>query len=165
MPCELCGRECKGCKEAIIDGAKMYVCPDCIKYAEGEVQQEEPVSRGNTGVTYPHRPPIYKPRQAPPKDIYKSMEKELVSNWNHLIETARKKKGLTREELGFRIGERTVTIAKIENGDLRPSDQMIKKLEKELGISLLEEVKEMKPTMQTPAQTKFTLGDFIKPDK
>ena len=38
MPCELCGRECKGGKEAIIDGAKMFVCPDCIKYAEGVVQ-------------------------------------------------------------------------------------------------------------------------------
>ena len=35
MPCELCGRECKGGKEAIIDGAKMFVCPDCMKYAEG----------------------------------------------------------------------------------------------------------------------------------
>lgn len=165
MPCELCGRECKGCKEAIIDGAKMYVCPDCIKYAEGGVQQEEPVSRGNLRPTQTYRPPTHRPRQAPPKDIYKNMEKELVSDWNHLIETARKKKGLTREELGFKIGERTVTIAKIENGDLRPSDQMIAKLEKELGISLLEEVKETPTVPQTGSQMKYTLGDFIKPDK
>ena len=40
MPCELCGRECKGGKEAIIDGAKMFVCPDCMKYAESFVPQE-----------------------------------------------------------------------------------------------------------------------------
>jgi putative transcription factor len=93
------------------------------------------------------------------------MEKELVSNWNHLIESARKKKGLTREGLGFRIGERTVTIAKLENGDLRPSDQMIAKLEKELGIALLEEIKEEPTVQQTRSQTKYTLGDFIKPDK
>ena len=165
MPCELCGRECKGCKEAIIDGAKMYVCPDCIKYAEDGVQQEEPVSRGNIKPIPTHRPPTYRPRKTPQKDIYKSMEKELVSNWNHLIETARKKKGLTREELGFKIGERTVTIAKIENGDLRPSDQMITKLEKELGISLLEEVKEAPTVKQTSPQMKYTLGDFIKSDK
>jgi len=93
------------------------------------------------------------------------MVKELVTNWNHLIEAARKKKGMTREQLGFKIGERTVTIAKIENGDLRPSDQMIAKLEKELGISLLEEVKEAPTTQQTRTPTKFTLGDFIKTDK
>jgi putative transcription factor len=161
MPCELCGRECKGCREAIIDGAKMYVCPECIRYAEGGVQQEEPVSSS----PQVRRPLTYKPRQGPPKDIYKNMVKELVSNWNTIIEAARKKKGMTREELGFRIGERTVTIAKIENGDLRPSDQMITKLEKELGISLLEEIKEPAATPQTPSQTKFTLGDFIKSDK
>ena len=165
MPCELCGREAKGCKEAIIDGAKMYVCPDCIKYAEGGVQKEEPVSRGEFRPVQTHRPPTYRPRKAPTKDIYKSMEKELVSNWNHLIETARKKKELTREELGFKIGERTVTIAKLENGDLRPSDQMIAKLEKELGIALLEEIKETPTVQQTQSQTKYTLGDFIKPDK
>jgi len=165
MPCELCGREAKGCKEVIIDGAKMYVCPDCIKYAEGGVQQEEPVSRGEFRPAQAYRPRTYKPRKAPAKDIYKSMEKELVSNWNHLIEAARKKKGLTREELGFKIGERTVTIAKLENGDLRPSDQMIAKLEKELGIALLEEIKETPTVQQTRSQTKYTLGDFIKPDK
>ena len=80
------------------------------------------------------------------------MEKELVSNWNHLIEQARKKKGLTREELGFKIGERTVTIAKLENGDLRPSDQTIAKLEKELGISLMEEIKTVPTGTQTRTQ-------------
>ncbi len=166
MPCELCGREAKGCKEAIIDGAKMYVCPDCIKYAEGGVQQEEPVSRGDFRPAQPYHPPTFRPRKPTVKDPYQSMQKELVPNWNHLIETARKKKGLSREELGFKIGERTVTIAKLENGALRPSDQMITKLEKELGITLLEEVKEETPSLQqTRSQTKYTLGDFIKPDK
>jgi putative transcription factor len=163
MPCELCGRECKGGREAIIDGAKMFVCPDCIKYAEGPVQ-EEPVRT--------IRPPqtqrfIVKKTQKPERDIYKDkdMEKELVPNWNHLIEQARKKKGLTREELGFKIGERTVTIAKLENGDLRPSDQTIAKLEKELGISLMEEIKTVPTGTQTRAQGGFTLGDFIKTEK
>jgi putative transcription factor len=163
MPCELCGRECKGGREAIIDGAKMFVCPDCIKYAESPVQ-EEPVRTS--------RPPqaqrfTVKKTQRPERDIYKDkgMEKDLVSNWNHLIEQARKKKGLTREELGFKIGERTVTIAKLENGDLRPSDQTIMKLEKELGISLMEEIKTSPTGTQTRAQGGFTLGDFIKTEK
>jgi putative transcription factor len=88
-----------------------------------------------------------------------------VTNWNHLIEQARKKKGLSREELGFKIGERTVTIAKLENGDLRPSDQTIAKLEKELGIHLMEEVKEVPTGLQKGTQAGFTLGDFIKTDK
>jgi len=163
MPCELCGRECKGGKEAIIDGAKMFVCPDCIKYAEGVVQQE-PERTSNP--THP-QPPLIKKRQNIERDIYKDkgMEKELVTNWNHLIEQARKRKGLTREELGFKIGERTVTIAKLENGDLRPSDQTITKLEKELNIKLMEEIKNEPTATQTRTQGGFTLGDFIKSEK
>jgi putative transcription factor len=110
MPCELCGRECKGGKEAIIDGAKMFVCPDCIKYAEGVVPQE-PVRSSN-----PPQPPRFfaKKTQKIERDIYKDkgMEKELVTNWNNLIEEARKKKGLTREELGFKIGERLRSLKK-----------------------------------------------------
>jgi uncharacterized protein (TIGR00270 family) len=163
MPCELCGRECKGGREAIIDGAKMFVCPDCIKFA-GNQLQEEP-----TRVSQPINVPrfIAKKTQRPEHDIFKDkrMEKELVSNWNHLIEQARKKKNLTREELGFKIGERTVTIAKLENGDLRPSDQTIAKLEKELGISLMEEIKTAPTATQTQAQGRYTLGDFIKTEK
>jgi putative transcription factor len=163
MPCDLCGRECKGCREAIIDGAKMRVCSDCIRFAEGGIP-EEPVK---SSPPQAQRFLTQKTRHAPPKDIYKDkkMEKELVSQWNHLIEQARKKKGFTREELGFKIGERTVTIAKIENGDLRPSDQMIAKLEKELRISLLEEVKSVPTGQQTRSQTSYTLGDFIKTEK
>jgi putative transcription factor len=164
MPCELCGRECKGGKEAIIDGAKMFVCPDCMKYAEGFVQQE-PVKPSSTSA--PQRL-FAKKTQKMERDIYKDkgMERELVTNWNHLIEQGRKKKGLTREELGFKIGERTVTIAKLENGDLRPSDQTIAKLEKELGIQLMEEIKKIPtPGSQTRTQGGFTLGDFLKSDK
>jgi putative transcription factor len=163
MPCELCGRECKGGREAIIDGAKMFVCPDCMKFAESQIPQEpQRVS---------HAPPLHqllvKKTQKKERDIYKekAMEKELVPHWHHLIEQARKNKGLTREELGFRIGERTVTIAKIENGNLRPSDQMITKLEKELGIKLMEEIKTTPTGPQTRAQSGFTLGDFIKTEK
>ena len=161
MPCEMCGRESKGLREAIIDGAKMRVCSDCVKYAEGYV--EEPVIKSppvRTARLVPSRP-----RKTVQKDIYKTMEKELVSNWSKIIEEARQKKGLTREELGFRIGERIVTIAKIENGDLRPSDQMITKLEKELGISLLEEVKTIPLAQQTQPKDGLTLGDFVKPEK
>ena len=163
MPCELCGRDCKGCREAIIDGAKMFVCPDCIKYGEGTLQ-EEPVR--TTTPSPPKR--FFTPKtKKPERDIYadKAMGKELVSNWNQRIEDARKKKGLTREKLGFNIGERTVTIAKLEHGDLRPSDQMIAKLEKELSISLMEEVKAAPAGSQIRPQGTFTLGDFIKTEK
>ena len=90
------------------------------------------------------------------------MDKELVSNCSEIIKNARLKKELSREELGFKIGERTVTIAKIENGDLRPSDKIAEKIEKELSISLFEKVKEIPTKISSTHSSGLTLGDFIK---
>jgi len=152
MQCELCGRESKGCREATVDSVSMMLCPDCIRHGENVVQIKTP-TKVKSFISR-------KAKKTTSKDIYDGMEKELVSNWFELIKKARKEKGLTREDLGFKIGERTVTISKIENGDLRPPDKMILKLEKELGITLLEEVKKVSTGVQV--QRGLTLGDFIK---
>lgn len=152
MQCELCGRDSKGCREASVDGVSMILCPDCFKHGENIVKTETSAKVKS----YISR----KVRKAPSKDIYDGMEKELISNWNDVIKEARKKKGLSREDLGFKIGERTVTISKIENGDLRPTDKIIKKLEKELDIILMEKVNKI--TTGGQIQSRMTLGDFIK---
>jgi len=155
MQCELCGRECS-CRPAMVDGVKMMVCPGCMKHGKGIAVQEVSPSRS--------RPILNRIRRPKEKDVYKDMDKELVSNWSGVIKKARQKKGLSREELGFKIGERTVTISKIENGDLRPSDKVATKLEKELEINLFEEVS--KPpsyaTGGSGSRGGLTLGDFIK---
>jgi len=157
MQCELCGNDYFDCKPGLVDGVRMMLCPGCMKYGqsvkETVVKTPSNVQR-NIGL-------IRKPRE---RDVYAGMTKELVSGWNDLIKNAREKKGLSREELGFRIGERMVTIAKIENGDLRPSDSTISKLEKELGISLLEEVKHVS-TATGGSRPGLTLGDFFKTEK
>jgi putative transcription factor len=154
MQCELCGKECE-CRLGIVDGVRMMLCPDCMKFGKS-VDVSPRVS------TVAKRPILERIRRPAEKDIYKGMDKELVSGWNELIKNARDKKGLTREELGFRIGERTVTISKIENGDLRPSDKMIEKLEKELGIKLIEEVVSDSNLPHGSRPAGLTLGDFIK---
>ncbi len=156
MQCELCGRDCTTCREAKVDGVPMMLCPQCSRHGEGIPQ---------TPVPHPVQRFITKHvRRPPPKDIYQNMKKELISNYNDVIREAREKKGLTREDLGFRIGERTVTISKIENGDLRPADKTISKLEKELNITLLEEVKTVSSEKRHHGDG-LTLGDFIRTEK
>ncbi|MCK5636081.1 MAG: TIGR00270 family protein [Thermoplasmatales archaeon] len=158
MQCELCGRVCD-CRPATIDGVRMMLCPGCMRHGIGIKTSPEP----SASVQKPILERIKKPAV---KDVYKNMDKELVSGWNDLIKNARKKKGLSREELGFKIGERTVTISKIENGDLRPSDKMVKKLEKELGISLIEEVSSVSSiSAGSHSGGGLTLGDFIKKEE
>lgn len=159
MQCELCGREC-GCRPAAVEGVRMMLCPDCLNQHGTSVSEPRPSS------TIAHRPDFSRIKKPVQKDVYKDMDKELVSGWNEIIRNARKKKGLSREELGFKIGERTVTIGKIENGDLRPSDKIVKKLEKELNIVLIEEVKSVSNvSMGSQSGRGLTLGDFIKKEE
>ena len=157
MECELCGRECES-RPAIVDGVRMMLCPGCMKYGKGVPVASAPAASGKT----PILEHIRRPKE---KDVYKDMTKELVSNYNILIKDGREKKGLSREELGFRIGERTVTISKIENGNLKPSDKIAQKLEKELDINLFEEIASA-PSYAIKgnggSHDGRTIGDFIK---
>jgi putative transcription factor len=156
MQCELCGKEGFVCRPGIVDGVKMMLCSNCIRHGEVIKITTESSSSVKSSVIDRIKKPIV-------KDVYKDMNKELVSGWNDLIKNARQKKGLSREELGFKIGERTVTISKIENGDLRPSDKTITKLEKELDITLFEIVKSIsKISGVSQTDSSLTLGDFIK---
>ncbi len=157
MECELCGRECE-CRPAIVDNVRMMLCPNCMKYGKGITIASAPTA----SVKKPILERIRRPKE---KDVYKDMTKELVPNYNILIKDGREKKGLSREELGFRIGERTVTISKIENGNLKPSDKIAQKLEKELDINLFEEIANA-PSYAIKgsgsSRSGRTLGDFIK---
>jgi len=159
MQCELCGSDYGECRPAIVDGVKMLLCPGCMRHGKG-ISVSSSTNNKSPNILLQR---IKKPRE---KDVYKDMNKELVMGWNEIIRKARKKKDLTREELGFRIGERTVTISKIENGDLRPSDKLIKKLEKNLDIVLFEEVKKISQiSAGSRSDGGLTLGDFIKTEK
>ncbi len=156
MQCELCGKESSHLKYVLIDGVKMLVCPECAKYGtpvDSTPQTSNTIIKRTTEVTR-------KPRDK--EDLFKKMKKVLVNEWNKKIKDARIKKGLTREELGFRVGERTVAIAKMENGDLRPSDETAKKLEKELDIELFQELEEIDIHTQKSTKSGITLGDIIK---
>ncbi|MEA2055813.1 MAG: multiprotein bridging factor aMBF1 [Candidatus Thermoplasmatota archaeon] len=154
MECELCGRSCD-CRPAIVDGVKMMLCPGCMKHGKEVITASDQPVRANRNILER----IKRPKE---KDIYQGMNKELISDWSRRIKSARGKKGLSREELGFKIGERTVTISKIENGNLKPSDKVAEKLEKELDIMLFEEVKTVANISAESHSKGFTLGDFVK---
>jgi len=156
MQCELCGNDCGGrCMPAMVDKVKMVLCPRCIRYGEGVKEiQGSPV--------HVHKSLVKRSNRLKEKDVYEKMNIELISNWDTAIKDARKQKGLTREQLGFNIGEPTGTISKMEKGELRPSDKVAKKLEKELNITLFEEVKKVTPQHTSSESQGLTLADFIK---
>ena len=156
MQCELCGVECGDhCRPAMVDHVKMILCPKCIKHGEG-------IKEIHSSSVHVNQSLMRRQLKLKEKDVYEKMNIELISDWNVVIQNARTKKGLTREQLGFNIGEPTASISKIENGELRPSDKVARKLEKELDITLFEQVKEVISKPSSTQSMGLTLGDFIK---
>lgn len=140
MNCEICGTEIKGEPyQTKIDNSVMATCKECSKY--GKVQRKpqpkvtKKVKKGNynNNSNYNGRP---KKQYSRPKEE----EYELVENYNKIIRKAREQQQLTQKMLGEKIYERESVIAHIEAGKMVPDDKIAKKIEKVLGIKLIEKV-------------------------
>ena len=151
MRCELCGKEEKNLKRAIIEGAEMRVCAGCAVYGKILPEEKKP------------KPVVIHTKKYYGKDIFEKMNKEIVSDWGERIKKARERKGISREKLGAMVGEKTTAIAKIENQELRPSDETAKKLEKLLDIVLFQEVKSA--TIKKTKRKSLTIGDILGKDE
>jgi len=86
---------------------------------------------------------------------------EVVDDFGERIKKARIEKNWTQKDLANEIKEREILIKKIEKGDLTPEDQVRVKLEKALGISLLD-VSDDEITSRKGGKISTTLGDIIK---
>jgi len=72
------------------------------------------------------------------RDLFDYMEGEITEDYGQKIRKARMAKGLSTKELAMQIKEREHLIKKIENGELIPEELVRKKLEKILGIRLID---------------------------
>ena len=99
-------------------------------------------------------------RRSPPRvrDKFKDIV-ELVPDYGRKIREARESQGITPEELGLRIKEKSALIKKIEREEITPEDQIRKKLEKELKIKLTEEESDTKVKAFGSGKG-LTLGDI-----
>lgn len=98
------------------------------------------------------------------KSVFESDPMVLVGDYGARIHKARDAKGWTHEQLGNKVSARVPELKHIEAGKLRPGDELTKKLEKELGITLLERV-EGAPESAKPkkgASSGLTIGDLLK---
>ncbi len=150
--CERCG---KGAKLQLVEmaGAQMYVCSDCSRH--GKVIKAR--SESSPSPDYIPRPKTARP---PKPDALTRRTKELVDDYPKKIQRAREQMGWSREDLGGKINEKVSVISKLEHGQMHPSDNLIKKLERSLEIKLMEMVEEVH--MEKHAESRgMTLADFI----
>ncbi|MCK5772348.1 MAG: TIGR00270 family protein [Thermoplasmata archaeon] len=152
--CEKCGKKAGRLSPVMIAGAEMYVCPDCTRF--GTAIKRAPPPQQATAASS-HSTPMWSSRK---KDALSSREKELADDYPKRVQRARENKGWSREDLGRNINEKVSVISNLENGEIHPSDKFIKKLEKALGIELMEAVEEMHAIGSMESKG-MTLADFI----
>jgi putative transcription factor len=143
MQCEMCGETIRGMPKLVrVEGAELQVCNRCEKFGT-EVQQPKraDVRRPAAGTGTAGRAATPPPATAYRKrDMFDYMEGEIVEDYSERIRHAREAKGLSQKDLAMQMKERELLIKKIEKGELIPEEAVRKKLEKVLGIRLLESV-------------------------
>ncbi len=160
MNCELCGKKIGKPSTVSIEGSTLQVCKDCSRHGK------EVFDSGSSKTT---RDELLK-RLEKKKEAYSntrhmdSGEKVLALDYSDRIQEGRINLSQTQEDLAKDVNEKKSVIAKLEKGDLRPSDELIKKLESALNIELMEEYQEI-TTSTSKSGKALTLGDLIKEAK
>jgi putative transcription factor len=158
MPaCEMCGREAP-LRQAIVEGTRMALCPNCVKFGvEVAGHATEVTGRSRILQSLDARE-----ARSKPKDIFAQSESEIVEDFGKRIRDARNRKGVTQEELARRLNERQSVLSRVEAGMQRPADDLARKLERELAITLYEKAPAAEAETRTAVKGTFTLGDLIK---
>lgn len=151
--CDLCGKTETTLNRAVIEGVELNVCSGCGKF--GKILA--PVKR--YGPKEQHR----MAQNAAPKEEKIEL---LAENYPEIIKKKRESMGLSQKDFALRISEKESTVHNIETGHFTPPIAMARKLEKILGVKLVEEHEERHETQgKSKRDESFTLGDFIKVKK
>ena len=162
--CEMCGKEVPLAAYEI-EGVRLQLCAGCGKMGTPlEPAAEAAQVRPRSALDPLGSPAPRASRRAgpalPAPDVLEGGPLELAEDYGRRIATARNAKGWSHEELGKVLNERKSIVAQLEGQTFRPSPQMIGKLERVLGVRLLEPV-EGAAAPRRGHSGPMTLGDLV----
>jgi len=142
----MCGREASLFRVKI-EGAVLSVCKGCCSFGSIISAISEPRAEVRRHII-----------QAKPEII-----EVVVSDFSNIVRRVREKLGLNQEDFAKKISEKESLVHKIETGHFVPSLDTARKLEKVLGVKLIEEVGEASSSVQSKEKSEsLTLGDVVK---
>jgi putative transcription factor len=144
VECVLCGKETKELVKVEVEGAEIEVCKSCAATGKFSVKEE--------------KREIYQPIK---RKIYLDEELEFVPNYGSIIRKAREAKGLSRKEFAKILGEKEGMIRRIEEEKALPFEKLREKIEKLLGIKLLQKYEE-KVKVKKREESELTIGDIAE---
>ena len=173
MPqCEMCGADQASLTTTKVEGAELELCSSCTDFGT-EVRQESTSSGGSKYSTTSSSgtsssssgssssgPSSSGGSSRRPRDMFDDME-EVATDYDDRIRTAREAEGLSQEELANQLNEKASLIRKLERGDTLPTDEVQRKLERALDISLVEG-EEVDAEWESNDAGTMTLGDVVK---
>lgn len=160
MECEMCGSQV-GTRRYMVSGTVMNLGMCCSKYG----QAMDGGAPAGSKAAVEHNLERRAARQQT-RNVYNEAVWDLVDDFGARIRSARERRKWTHDQLGNRVSARVPQLRQIESGHLRPSDDLAKRFEKELGITLLEQVDAKGATVPKAAGGKsLTIGDLIKQAK
>jgi uncharacterized protein (TIGR00270 family) len=162
--CELCGAMNVGTRQISMERAHVQACKRCTdKMGLNEAKMAPGLAKAKTGSG--NTSGGYGGIGKKGKDIMVRGEKELASDFARKIIQARESKGWDKKELARRMAEKVNIIINAESGK-RPTDSVIRKLERTLDITLMVEIKpDENRQLNSGTGRGFTLGDFLLGDK
>ncbi len=135
----MCGKKVPKTQKVMIDGAILNVCDECAKFGTPVIKKNEYRHVDSIKVSMPEKhDPVYVPKPAKPRPRRNDDNMEIVEDYAELIKNARERLAMSQTDLASKIFERKNVISSIERGDLMPDIKTARKLEKILGIKLLE---------------------------
>jgi putative transcription factor len=159
--CELCGAEKTSIRSVKMGRATVEACIRCIE-SMGLQTIATPTPRRTTNLPSSSSHGGYSGLGKAGKDIMHRGSKELRDDFSKVITDAREKKGWDKRELARRMAVKFNMIQAAESGK-RPTDNLIKKLERTLGITLMVEVKPDENRQVGEGSSRgMTLGDFLE---
>ena len=133
--------------KAEVEGAILALCGKCSKFGKvlGAIKQNE----------------WEKAREKKAEEKPEVMDM-IVEDYAERIRKKREELGLTQQDFAKKINEKESLVHQIESGHFHPDIGLAKKLQKSLGIRLIEEYEEKHENLSHSKSDGFTLGDFIK---
>tara|TARA_B100001115_G_scaffold104468_1_gene77056 strand:+ start:3504 stop:4055 length:552 start_codon:yes stop_codon:yes gene_type:complete len=153
--CEVCGAMKISTRSVLMGKANVSACQRCIEKLGLAPKQDAP------GIRMAKSRPRTSFNSKKRGDIMATQEKELVDDFAARIVSGRENKGWNQNELGKRMAE-TVNVIKSAESGKPPTDSVVNKLERVLGITLMEVRKPSETSrVSTGTVRGMTLGDFL----
>lgn len=141
MPdCTLCGKRVTDLNKVELEGTIIEVCDDCCRYGtvvelRADSKTDDTKSKNNVTTNRQKAEPSYASMEPEQEDV----ELVLVEDYGKRVKQARERMGLDREKFALKLKERESVIRRIERQEMEPDESLVKKLERELDITLTEE--------------------------